>query len=105
MTYAGNDTMSSSRGTGLHGDGSGGVIGYGSRGSRNAVHPPAAINNMARHRARMRSTRLDCDMANLRLAFLNSASTARQANWCLERSACADGISGTVSIIGKVLHQ
>jgi hypothetical protein len=36
--------MSSSRGTALKGDGSGGVIGYGSRGSRNAVHPLLTAN-------------------------------------------------------------
>src|SRR3954447_16887854 len=60
ITYAGSETISSSRGTGLQGEGSGGVIGYGSRGSRKAVHPAlAAIIARARQSAPVACIRVE----------------------------------------------
>jgi len=43
--------MSSSRGAVLAGDGSGGGTGYGSRGSKKAVHPHSNINKDATQNA------------------------------------------------------
>jgi hypothetical protein len=48
--------MSNSRGTWLFGDGSGGVTGYGSRGSKKAVQPPEATS-MASARSAARDER------------------------------------------------
>src|SRR5262245_14545708 len=58
--------MSNSRGTLLYGDGSGGLTGYGSRGSRKALQPPLATTRTATvHTRRPAAKRLVVDMAVL----------------------------------------
>ena len=79
----GSDTISSSRGTGLWADGSGGVTGYGSRGARNAEHPPLAANiTIARQLAGMAVNRLERVMAfsisRCRGACLRAVASKRQ---------------------------
>src|SRR5688500_3524003 len=76
ITYGGSETMSSSRGTVLCGDGSGGVIGYGSRGSRNDVQPLAATTTAASKKAR---TAVKCEES------VRASLDSRPMSWLARR--------------------